>query len=78
MYSNKLFYLLILPIATFLKTLLCMKEIWIGIMPWESFKLSTINYTVFKRKISMQIAKNGLSFIYQLSHQKSLTYDKLF
>ena len=65
--------------ATFLKTLLCMKEIWIGIMPWESFQLSTINYTVFKRKISMQIAKNGLSFIlYQLSYQKSMTYDKLF
>ena len=54
--------------ATFLKTLLCMKEIWIGIMPWESFKLSTINYTVFKRKISMQIAKNGLSFIIYINY----------
>ena len=63
-----------LPLATFLKTLLYMKEIWIGIMPWESFQLSTIIYTVFKRKISMQIANNG----YQLSYQKSLTYDKLF
>ena len=54
--------------ATFLKTLLYMKEIWIDIMPWESFQLSTINYTVFKREISMQIAKNGLSFILYINY----------
>ena len=49
-------------------------------MPWESFQLSAINYTVFKRKISMQIAKNGLSFIIYINYhiKKSLTYDKLF
>ena len=44
-----------------------MKEIWIGIMTWESFQLSTINYTVLKRKISMQIAKSGLYLLSYIS-----------
>ena len=47
-------------------------------MPWKSFQYSSINYTVFKRKTPMKIAKHGIYFIISIIMSKSLAYDKLF